>query len=94
MPFPGEKVVAALPAAKTALGNTQAHAELFAQAIMTTDTRTKVARAIVDVDGTEVRIFGTAKGAGMIHPQLGAPVGPSHATMLAYLFTDLAAESE
>ncbi len=61
---------------------------------MTTDTRLKTARAVVDVDGAEVRIFGAAKGAGMIHPQLGAPVGPPHATMLVYLFTDLAAESE
>jgi glutamate N-acetyltransferase / amino-acid N-acetyltransferase len=94
VPFPTEKVIAALPATKAALGATPAHAELFAQAIMTTDTRMKVARAIIDVDGKEVRIFGAAKGAGMIHPQLGAPVGPPHATMLVYLFTDLAAESE
>jgi glutamate N-acetyltransferase/amino-acid N-acetyltransferase len=43
--------------------------------------------------GHQVRIFGAAKGAGMIHPQLGAPVGPPHATMLVYLFTDLAADS-
>lgn len=94
VPFPGEKLIAALPAAKSALGSTAAHAELFAQAIMTTDTRMKVARAVVDVDGVAVRIFGAAKGAGMIHPQMGAPVGPPHATMLVYLFTDLAAESE
>ena len=90
VPFPSDKVIAALPAAKATLGNTPAHAELFANAIMTTDTRMKVARAIVDVDGTEVRIFGAAKGAGMIHPQLSPP----HATMLVYLFTDLAATSE
>jgi glutamate N-acetyltransferase / amino-acid N-acetyltransferase len=90
VPFPGEKIIASIPAAKASLGNTPAHAELFAQAIMTTDTRMKVARAIIDVDGTEVRIFGAAKGAGMIHPQLGPP----HATMLVYLFTDLVAESE
>ena len=94
VPFPGEKVVAALPAAQATLGSSQAHAELFAQAIMTTDTRMKVARAVVEVDGVEVRIFGAAKGAGMIHPQLGAPVAPPHATMLVYLFTDLEAESE
>jgi glutamate N-acetyltransferase / amino-acid N-acetyltransferase len=94
VPFPAEKVIAALPAVEAVLGSTSAHAELFATAIMTTDTRMKVARAVVDVDGTEVRIFGAAKGAGMIHPQLGAPVGPPHATMLVYLFTDLAAESE
>jgi glutamate N-acetyltransferase/amino-acid N-acetyltransferase len=93
VPFPGEKVVAALPAAQAALGTTPAHAELFAQAIMTTDTKMKLARAVIDVDGAEVVIFGAAKGAGMIHPQLSAPVGPPHATMLVYLFTDLEAES-
>ena len=54
---------------------------------MTTDTKMKVARAVIDVDGTEVHLFGACKGAGMIHPQLGPP----HATMLVYLFTDLAA---
>lgn len=90
VPLPAEKIIAALPTLKEALGSTNEHAELFAQAIMTTDTRKKVARAVVDVDGTEVRIFGAAKGAGMIHPQLGPP----HATMLVYLFTDLAATSE
>lgn len=94
VPFPFEKVVAALPAVQVALGSTPEHAELFAQAIMTTDTRMKTARAVVDIDGARVNIFGAAKGAGMIHPQLGAPVGPPHATMLVYLFTDLAAESE
>ena len=94
VPFPAGKVVSAMPALKAAMGATPAHAEEFAQAIMTTDTKRKVARAVVDVDGVEVRIFGAAKGAGMIHPQLGAPVGPPHATMLVYLFTDLAASSE
>jgi glutamate N-acetyltransferase/amino-acid N-acetyltransferase len=90
VPFPAEKVIAALPAVEAALGDTAAHAELFARAMMTTDTKMKVARAVVDVDGVEVRIFGAAKGAGMIHPQLGPP----HATMLVYLFSDVAAESE
>jgi glutamate N-acetyltransferase / amino-acid N-acetyltransferase len=94
VPFPVEKVVAALPALKADLGDTAAHAELFARAIMTTDTKLKVAQASFDVDGVKVRIFGAAKGAGMIHPQLGAVAGPPHATMLVYLFTDIAAESE
>lgn len=93
VPFPGEKVVAAMPALKAALGSTNDHAEQFATAIMTTDTRMKVTRAVVDVDGVEMRIWGAAKGAGMIHPQLATPVGPPHATMLVYIFTDLAAES-
>jgi glutamate N-acetyltransferase / amino-acid N-acetyltransferase len=93
VPFPSEKVIAALPVLVAEMGNTQEHAESFAKAIMTTDTKMKVARAAIDVDGVEVRIFGVAKGAGMIHPQLGAPVSPPHATMLVYLFTDIAAES-
>src|SRR5271168_243324 len=91
VPFPAEKVVAALPAVKAAMGSTSEHAELFARAIMTTDTKMKVSSAVIDVDGAgrEVRIFGAAKGAGMIHPQLGPP----HATMLVYIFTDVAADS-
>ena len=96
VPFPGEKVIAALPELKAALGDTPEHAEMFARAIMTTDTKMKVAQAAVDIEGVlgerlqVVRIWGAAKGAGMIHPQLGSP----HATMLVYLFTDVAADSE
>ena len=93
VPFPIAKVEAAMPSLVAAMGSTAAHAELFATAIMTTDTRRKIARATVDVDGKAVRLFGVAKGAGMIHPQLGpaAEPAPLHATMLVYLFTDLAA---
>jgi len=89
VPFPTEKLIAALPAAVAALGTTKTHAELFATAIMTTDTRMKVASAVIEVDGRQARIFGTGKGAGMIHPQLGPP----HATMLVYLFTDVVASA-
>ena len=100
VPFPIEKVISALPDLAKQVGETPAHAESFAQAILTTDTRIKVARAVIEVDGVEVRLFGAAKGSGMIYPQLGAPVGEdtmsgaAHATMLVYLFTDLAAEAE
>jgi len=89
VPLPAEKIVNALPAAIASLGETISHAELFATAIMTTDTRMKVATAVIETDGEAVRVFGAAKGAGMIYPQLGPP----HATMLVYLFTDIAAES-
>jgi glutamate N-acetyltransferase/amino-acid N-acetyltransferase len=92
VPFPADKVVAALPGLKAALGSTAENAETFARAIMTTDTRMKTVQETFVVDGVEARIFGAAKGAGMIHPRLGAPVAP-HATMLVYLFTDIAAES-
>ena len=99
VPLPVEKVVAALPELARGLGSTPAHAERFAQAILTTDTKMKVARAVIEIDGAEVRIFGAAKGAGMIHPRLGPAVGseatgPAHATMLVYLFTDVRAEAE
>jgi glutamate N-acetyltransferase/amino-acid N-acetyltransferase len=91
VPFPAEKVIAALPAAAQALGTAPSHAEAFATAILTTDTRMKVARAVIEIDGKEVHLFGAAKGAGMIYPQLGVQPGPPHATMLVYLFSDIAA---
>ena len=93
VPLPEEKIIAAMPALGAALGNTPSHADLFATAIMTTDTRRKVARAVFEVDGIPVTLFGTAKGAGMIHPQLGPATESAapHATMLVYLFTDIAA---
>jgi len=94
VPFPADKVVAAMPALKASVGCTQQHAESFAQAIMTTDTKMKTAHAVIESGSKQVRIWGAAKGAGMIHPQLGAPVGPPHATMLVYLFTDVAACAE
>lgn len=85
VPLPVEKLIAALPSAAEALSDRPSHAEDFATAIMTTDTKMKVAQASLEHEGKTVRIFGAAKGAGMIGPQLGPP----HATMLVYLFTDL-----
>ena len=87
VPFPTAKLLAAVPAAATELGATAEHAAAFATAILTTDTKMKVAHATIDVEGKPVNIFGCAKGAGMIGPN----VGPPHATMLVYLFTDLEA---
>ncbi len=87
--FAGEKLVAALPEVKKAL---RANAEglAFAQAILTTDTRPKVASAQFEAGGKTVRIAGVCKGAGMIHPQLVPATAGPHATMLVYLFTDAA----
>ena len=56
----------------------------FAEAILTTDTRTKEAAVEVEVGGRTVTVGGTAKGSGMIHPNMG--------TMLAFLTTDAAVE--
>jgi len=89
VPLPVEKLIAAVPAAAAALGDSEQHAEAFANAILTTDTKVKIARASLEVNGRTVSLFGCCKGAGMIGPQL-----VPHATMLVYLFTDLAASSE
>lgn len=52
----------------------------FSRAIMTTDTRPKIATAEANVDGVTIRALGIAKGAGMIHPNM--------ATLLAFVITD------
>src|SRR5579875_342610 len=94
VPLPGEKLAKALPEVQRTLAATPEAFSQFAQAILTTDTRPKVAHTTVDVNGKQVRVAGVCKGAGMIHPQLvsaSAPGGsPLHATMLVYLFTDAA----
>jgi glutamate N-acetyltransferase/amino-acid N-acetyltransferase len=58
----------------------------FAEAILTTDTCTKEAVARVEIGGATVTVGGTAKGSGMIHPDM--------ATMLAFITTDAAVERE
>lgn len=88
VPLPAEKPIAVLPQIAASLGATPEHFAQFARAIMTTDTRPKVAHRLLTVDGKQVRIAGVCKGAGMIHPQL-----VPHATMLVYIFTDAAIES-
>ncbi len=82
VPLPVDKLIAAVPAAKAALGHTEQHAEAFATAILTTDTKLKVARATFEVGGRTVSLFGCCKGAGMIGPQV-----LPHATMLVYIYS-------
>ena len=57
------------------------HLRRFSEAILTTDSKPKLAS--VPLRSGRGAITGLAKGAGMIHPQL--------ATMLVYLLTDVAA---
>jgi glutamate N-acetyltransferase/amino-acid N-acetyltransferase len=73
-----DKLVAGLPAAKTALKNDGWYDACHA--IMTTDTLPKCASRQVDIDGQTVSFTGMSKGAGMIRPNM--------ATMLGYLATD------
>jgi glutamate N-acetyltransferase / amino-acid N-acetyltransferase len=90
VPLPAEKLVAALPEVRAALAPGSEAFLRFAQAILTTDTRPKIAHASFEVAGQTVRIAGVCKGAGMIHPRLASAV--PHATMLVYVFTDAVIE--
>ncbi len=74
-----------LPVDRIARGIAQIHPSVggwddMSRAIMTTDTRPKVAEREVWLRGRPVRVGGIAKGAGMIHPNM--------ATLLAFLTTD------
>jgi glutamate N-acetyltransferase / amino-acid N-acetyltransferase len=81
--LPVEKIHAAVPGLISAAAEGETAFDEFAHAILTTDTHKKVASQSITVNGIEVTLAGVAKGAGMIHPNM--------ATMLVYLFTDLAA---
>ena len=79
--FPADKVRAALPSLAAARSSSEDAVAAFARAIMTTDTRPKIAAMRFPCGASQVTLLGVAKGAGMIHPQM--------ATMLVYLFTDV-----
>ena len=76
VPMPMDRVVAAIGRIALSEGGW----DDASRAIMTTDTRPKVAQREVTLSGGAVRIGGMAKGAGMIHPNM--------ATLLAFVTTD------
>jgi glutamate N-acetyltransferase/amino-acid N-acetyltransferase len=78
--LPVERIAAALPALLAALREDEWDA--CARAIMTTDTRPKIASRTFALGDRVARIVGMAKGAGMIRPDM--------ATMLAFIATDAA----
>ncbi len=93
VPMPDDKIRAKLPELLATRSASERGARAFAQAIMTTDTRPKIASATIAsaniaaarfrTASNDATVLGIAKGAGMIHPQL--------ATMLVYLLTDVEA---
>jgi glutamate N-acetyltransferase/amino-acid N-acetyltransferase len=83
VPLPEHKILAALPALIAGKSATAEAAQRFACAIMTTDTRPKIASTRFRAGSGVVNVMGLAKGAGMIHPNM--------ATMLVYIFTDAVA---
>ena len=77
--LPAQKIVDALPALAAQLGD---HAEQAAEAILTSDTRTKMASREVTIGGKNATVAALCKGSGMIAPQL--------ATVLCFVVTDAA----
>jgi acetylglutamate kinase len=77
--LPAMKMVTALPALVESLGD---HAELAAEAIMTTDTRPKTTAREVVLGGKNATLSAICKGSGMIAPQL--------ATVMCIVTTDAA----
>src|SRR4051812_15449928 len=72
--LPMEKVEAGIKEAGKFMGSSEEHALLFADTILTTDTRRKVAAAEFKVNKQRLVVAGVCKGSGMIGPRL-APAG-------------------
>src|SRR5512142_2730453 len=69
--LPAMKIVTALPALVEQLGD---HPDLAAEAIMTTDTRPKMAAREVTLGGKSAIISAICKGSGMLAPQLATTI--------------------
>jgi glutamate N-acetyltransferase / amino-acid N-acetyltransferase len=81
-PLPHDRIIAGMPAAIAAAGNS-GNAQQWADAaegIMTTDTVPKAASTQLQIGAATVSVTGISKGAGMIRPNM--------ATMLGYVATD------
>ncbi len=102
VPMPMDNVRAGILEAAMELGFTAEHADHAAEAIMTSDSRSKQIAIEFLLGGKKVRIGGMCKGAGMIQPGMSAtgarpaalPHGGLHATMLAFITTDAAVEQK
>jgi glutamate N-acetyltransferase/amino-acid N-acetyltransferase len=81
VPLPVEKITSHLEPLLANAGGSVEHVRNLADAILTTDSRPKLAS--VPLRSGKAAITGVAKGSGMIHPQL--------ATMLVYVLTDVIA---
>ncbi len=83
VPLPAEKILAVIPNLVASAAPTPEAFTAFANAILTTDTRQKIACEQIQHKNKTATLVGVAKGAGMIHPNM--------ATMLVYLFAEIAA---
>ena len=80
--FPEEKIISKIPELISKIKYTQNKYIWMKAALgmMTTDTQPKMAMEECNIGNSRVKIFGVAKGSGMIQPNM--------ATTLGYLFTD------
>ena len=80
--FPSQKIISKIPELIKKIKYTQNKIIWMKAAlgIMTTDTQPKMAMEECYIGKNKVKIYGIAKGSGMIHPNL--------ATTLGYIFTD------
>jgi glutamate N-acetyltransferase/amino-acid N-acetyltransferase len=78
-PLPMDRIRTAIPRLVSQLS--RQGGRMAARAIMTTDTKVKMAAASQRIAGRRITLGGIAKGSGMVHPDM--------ATMLCYLATDL-----
>ena len=87
-PYPFEKIKKKIPDLINQIKYTQ-NKYIWTKAalgIMTTDTKPKLAMAECNIGSTKVKIYGIAKGSGMIQPNM--------ATTLCYIFTDAKISNE
>lgn len=83
--LPMQSIQTGIETAAKQLSSSPAASLEAADAILTSDTRRKVATAKFEYGGETIVVAGMAKGAGMIEPNM--------ATMLAFLVTNLKAEN-
>ena len=86
--MPMENVERGIRACAPVLARSATNSRQVAEAIMTTDTCRKEIGIELKIGTSTVRIGGICKGAGMIQPGMAA----RHATMLAFITTDVAIE--
>ena len=78
--LPIDKIKSGVTALSKVLGSSREDAKLAAEAIMTTDTKSKEVACTLELDGKQVTVAGMCKGSGMIHPNM--------CTMLGFVTTD------
>ena len=84
--LPIDKIKSGVTALSKVLGSSREDAKFAAEAIMTTDTKSKEVACTLELDGKQVTVAGMCKGSGMIHPNM--------CTMLCFVTTDAAISHE